>query len=303
MAKFVSTTRWKDTEIKNIQEAFDKFLIHDDEFFNTEGSKIVYSDFRREKIFEDDKIINLRDVSYLYNIFHFRANTKEVDDTNPFSPVQEVNYFIVVYQQEGVDNNVNYIIDSNSDSLTVLRKLLRYKKKGVVVENKIFLDNDIFLWIIKKVFSEENSLGSIDIHSVIGVRGETGDENTLLAQGNTVLNLVSTLAFILETNLLKQLVLRVGNNEHEILELRLNDKGVVAISEQSYSGAFDNYGNGTAEKKASIFLLSYLSLLPIIRQAYLMQEDEWLNEQKTEFFEKVQEDLMARLATRKKEIS
>lgn len=301
MAKFVSTTRWKDTEIKNIQEAFDKFLIDDEEFFNTEASKIVYSDFRREKIFEDDKIINLRDVSYLYNIFHFRANTKEVDDTNPFSPVQEVNYFIVVYQQEGVENNVNYIIDSNSDSLTVLRKLLRYKKKGVVVENKIFLDNDIFLWIIKKVFSEENSLGSIDIHSVIGVRGETGDENTLLAQGNTVLNLVSTLAFILETNLLKQLVLRVGNNEHEILELRLNDRGVVSISEQSYSGAFYNYG--PAEKKASIFLLSYLSLLPIIRQAYLLQEDEWLNEQKAEFFEKVQEDLMARLATRKKEIS
>ncbi|MDM7502781.1 hypothetical protein QUE94_08355 [Lactococcus lactis] len=254
MANFVGTTRWKDTELKNIQEAFNNLLIDDDEFFNTDSSKIVYSDFRRKKIFEEDKIISLRDVSYLYNIFYFRASAKEANDVNPYSPVQELKYFIVVYQQNGVEDDVNYIIDSNSESLTILRKLLRYTKKGTVVENKIYLNSDIFLWIIKKVFSEENSLGSIDINSVIGVRGETGGENTVLAQGNTVLNLVSTLAFILETNLLKQLVLRVGNTDHEILELRLNDRGVVAISEQSYSGSFDDYEK--AEKRASIFLLS-----------------------------------------------
>lgn len=300
MAKFISTTRWKDTEVKNIQQAFDTLLNDDDQFFNTDTSKIVYSDFHREKIFEEDKTINFSDTSYLYNVFYFRANTKEASDTNPISPVQEVKYFIVVYQQKDVEYDVNYIIDSNSDSLTILRKLLRYTKKGVVVENKLYLNNDIFLWIIKKVFSEENSLGSIDIHGVIGVRGETGDENTLLAQGNTVLNLVSTLAFILETNLLKQLVLRVGNNEHEILELRLNDKGDVAISEQSYSGIFSDYDK--AEKRANIFMLSYLSLLPIIRQAYYIQEREWLDEQKPAFFENVQKDLITRLASRRQEM-
>ena len=286
--------------MKNVEEAFERLLIDDDKYFNFESSKIVYSNIKRSKIFDETKTICFGEINFLYNVFRFTANTKEKTDNNPNSPTQEVKYFIIVYQQEGVENNVNYIIDSNSGALAILRKLLRYKKKSKVISNKINFDNDIFLWVIKKVFSEENSLDNIEINSVIGVRGETGDENTLLAQGNTVLNLVSTLAFILETNLLKQLVLRVGNGEHEVLELRLNDGGVVSINEQTYSGIFGDCS--PAEKRASIFLLSYLSLLPKLRQAYYIEETEWNEEQKSNFFEEVQEDLIARLANRKNEI-
>ncbi|MDM7521789.1 hypothetical protein QUE94_08350 [Lactococcus lactis] len=42
--------------------------------------------------------------------------------------------------------------------------------------------------------------------------------------------------------------------------------------------------------------------MPLIRQSYYLQEDEWLEEQKKDFFEKVQTDLIDRLASRTKEI-
>lgn len=170
--------------------------------------------------------------------------------------------------------------------------------------------DDIFMWFVKIVSNKENEFSFTDsnqneleliINSIIGVRGETRDENKLSAQGDTVLNLISTLSFILESNLLKQIVLRTQYTGHENIEMRLNDKGVVAVETDSYSGNYEDLED--PKMKAQVLLLVYLEVIPKLLQVYFEEKDEekWNLSEKDIFFNDVEKKLIERLQERKNE--
>ena len=302
-----STTRWLDTSADiSLDEAI-SLLMSGNEVLNNEGGG-QYTNLRKEKAFTQNQNVTIDNRDIEYNVVDFSMNFITPGMTEMDEQTSIIRGMIIVYT-DGI--GVQYIINRNSDALKLLRKLLGYTGKNEVVENKLTFSDDIFMWFVKTVFTKDNEFVFTDSHqneqtlsinSIIGVRGETKDENRLSAHGDTVLKLISTLSFILESNLLKQIILRTEYIGHENIELRLNDKGVISVDTDSYSGNYEDLDGN--QKKAQLLLLVYLDVLPKLNQKYLSEKDDnnWNFNKKNNFFELIQNELFERLTKRKDEV-
>lgn len=252
-----STTRWTDRDIVLLDDAIDLIMSENENLANEGG--ISYSNLLKEKAFEQNQTVAIDNRVFTYNVIEFSMNSITPGTTPIEARTQLIRGLIILYSD---GNRIHYIINRNYDALKLLRKLLGYTGRNEIIENKPLFSDDFFMWFVKIVSNKENEFSFTDsrqnelaliINSIIGVRGETRDENRLSAQGDTVLNLISTLSFILESNLLKQIVLRTEFTGHENIEMRLNDKGVVAVETDSYSGNYEDLED--PKMKAQILLL------------------------------------------------
>jgi len=304
-----STTRWTDTNITSLDEALDLIMSDNASLANDGG--VRYSNLEKTKIFGENQTVTIDTRTYTYNVVEFSMNSITPGSTPIETRTQPIRGLIILYRD---GNRIHYIINRNYDALKLLRKLLGYTGKNEIIENKHLFSDDVFMWFVKIVSNQENEFSFTDssqneleliINSIIGVRGETRDENKLSAQGDTVLNLISTLSFILESNLLKQIVLRIQYTGHENIEMRLNDKGVVAVETDSYSGNYEDIGDPEmkAQMKAQLLLLVYQEVIPKLLQVYFEEKDEkkWNLSEKDIFFNNVERKLIERLQERKKE--
>lgn len=300
-----STTRWTDRDIVSLDEAI-ALIMSDNESLANDGG-VSYSNLEKEKAFEQNQTVTIDTRAYSYNVVEFSMNSITPGSTPIEARTQPIRGLIILYSD---GNRVHYIINRNYDALKLLRKLLGYTGRNEIMENKFLFSDDIFMWFVKIVSNKENEFSFTDsnqneleliINSIIGVRGETRDENKLSAQGDTVLNLISTLSFILESNLLKQIVLRTQYTGHENIEMRLNDKGVVAVETDSYSGNYEDLED--PKMKAQVLLLVYLEVIPKLLQVYFEEKDEekWNLSEKDIFFNDVEKKLIERLQERKNE--
>lgn len=304
-----ATTRWIDKETHSIEEAANLFRAPENDFLSPNTGGITYRNLQKEMKFESTQKIKFDEREILYNVFIFSVDSIAPGEGSVESRTQTINGLIVLYQESG---EVNYIINRNSDALKILRKLLGYDKRNEIIENKLGFNNDIFLWLIKKVFYEDSTFTfttvsqtekELSVNSIIGIRGETSDENKLSAQGSTVLNLISTLSFILESDLLKQLILRMEYTDHENTEVRINNKGVVSVDISSYSGNYESFEKYRLE--ACLLLLVYIDVLPKLSLSYYseIEDDKWGFNKKEEFFTLIQDNLIKRLTERRQEFS
>lgn len=300
-----STTRWTDRDIVSLDEAIGLIMSKNESLANDGG--VSYSNLEKEKVFEQNQTVTIDTRAYSYNVVEFSMNSITPGSTPIEARTQLIRGLIILYSD---GNRVHYIINRNYDALKLLRKLLGYTGRNEIMENKFLFSDDIFMWFVKIVSNKENEFSFTDsnqneleliINSIIGVRGETRDENKLSAQGDTVLNLISTLSFILESNLLKQIVLRTQYTGHENIEMRLNDKGVVAVETDSYSGNYEDLED--PKMKAQVLLLVYLEVIPKLLQVYFEEKDEekWNLSEKDIFFNDVEKKLIERLQERKNE--
>lgn len=300
-----STTRWTDRDIVSLDEAIALIMSENESLANDGG--VSYSNLEKEKAFEQNQTVTIDTRAYSYNVVEFSMNSITPGSTPIEARTQPIRGLIILYSD---GNRVHYIINRNYDALKLLRKLLGYTGRNEIMENKFLFSDDIFMWFVKIVSNKENEFSFTDsnqneleliINSIIGVRGETRDENKLSAQGDTVLNLISTLSFILESNLLKQIVLRTQYTGHENIEMRLNDKGVVAVETDSYSGNYEDLED--PKMKAQVLLLVYLEVIPKLLQVYFEEKDEekWNLSEKDIFFNDVEKKLIERLQERKNE--
>ncbi|WP_130860783.1 hypothetical protein ACS127_03850 [Amphibacillus sp. Q70] len=300
-----STTRWTDRDIASLDEATELIMSENENLTNDGG--VSYSNLEKEKAFEQNQTVTIDTHVYSYNVIEFSMNSITPGSTPIEARTQLIRGLIILYSD---GNRVHYIINRNYDALKLLRKLLGYRGRNEIIENKFSFFNDIFMWFVKIVSNKENEFSFTDssqnelaliINSIIGVRGETRDENRLSAQGDTVLNLISTLSFILESNLLKQIVLRTEYTGHENIEMRLNDKGVVAVETDSYSGNYEDLED--KKMKAQVLLLVYHEIIPKLFQIYFEEKDEekWNLSEKDIFFNDVEKKLIERLQERKNE--
>ncbi|WP_034538266.1 hypothetical protein [Carnobacterium inhibens] len=302
-----STTAWTDTLSKNIEESVDLIMSNNESLLSEGG--LSYSNLNKEQKFDTTQKVTIDNREILYNVIEFSMNSITPGMAPIEARTQPIRGLIIIYSD---GTQIQYIINRNSDALKLLRKLLNYTTKNEIIENKLSFTDDTFMWFVKAVFDEDSEFSFTDsnqneqsliINSIIGVRGETRDENKLSAQGDTVLNLISTLSFILESNLLKQIVLRIEYTGHENIEIRLNDKGVVAVEVDAYSGNYEDLSD-EYQLKAQTLLLVYLDILPKLLQEYYVQKDaeKWNNLVKDAFFDSVQSKLIARLQQRKREV-
>ena len=87
--------------------------------------------------------------------------------------------------------------------------------------------------------TESESLKDLSLESIKGFRGDTEDSLTKVsASGETVMNIISTLSFLLESKRLYQIKINLGYGCHDNIELQLINNGAVVTEIKEYQGEF-----------------------------------------------------------------
>lgn len=279
-----ATTRWRDAKTENIEDAIESLI---DEVTSEERTtNITWDNWSLQRAFEKNQHIHLngRDVEYNYVSYSYDQTT--VGDIYVEDRVVRREGFIIVYNG---GSGINYIIDQNSSAMKLLRKLLSYTGRNEIEKNSFGFTNDFFIWLIYRVYNLNYNIEMVSEHkemkldSIKGFKGDTDDsQTTVSANGETVMNIISTLSFLLESRNLNQIKLDLNYTEHTNISLLLQ-KGTVNAYLNDYVGQFEKE-NTLEQKIAKLYLLIYIEILPLLEQEYytdigndLWNQDVYIN--------------------------
>lgn len=266
-----ATTRWKDTTVKSLKEALTKLTTHvkDDD----QTHKIVWKNWSQYKVFEQNQKIKLNGDEVEYNMIRFNF------DQFTMGTVVKKEGFIIVYQDV---TGISYIINQNTIALKLLRKIMGYTTgKGQIEKNVIELSNDFFTWLIYRVYESNSNIEaspeskSLSLDTIKGFKGATDDMQTKVsANGETVMNIISTLSFLLESRNLSQVKIDLIYTEHKNISLQLN-QGTITTFFDDYIGEFEHEDN-SENTIAKLYLTTYLELVPYLTQEYFSDKENEL---------------------------
>lgn len=295
------TTRWTESGDKNLDRVIEILLnVPNNDSFSDSTS---YTNWNIEKKFNENKRVHLNNRDIDYNLIKYSYDQVSPGD----QPVEDRSVhkdgFIIIYWN---GSHVSYIISRNSDGLRILRKMLKYSGKNEIIKNVFEIDSDFFVWLISKVYIGENIietqneiLGNIFLDTIKGFKGDTEDLLTKVsASGESVINIISTLSFLLESKNLNQIKIDLEYRKHANIELVLDNKGTISTDLLQYQGEDDTLSSD--EKLARVYLVIYIEILPILLQAYNSEKEnnEWNAQKNIEFLKKVAEDLSDKVENR-----
>lgn len=299
------TTRWKDNEAEDFNKIIELLATTPADEINKEST--TYANWNIVKVFDANEQIKLNGKNIDFNFFKYKYDQISPGD-QPEEDRTVKNEGVVIPYYSGV--TVNYIINRNSDAQKILRKMLNYSGRNEIEKNMFSLDNDFFIWLINKVYTNENvieayneDLHSITLDAIKGFKGNTEDLLTKVsANGESVMNIISTLSFFLESRNLHQITLDLGYYDHQNIKLVLTNKGkngTISTYEEQYQGLFeDDQDKNTILPK--LMLLVYLEIIPILVQAYHsdLENGVWSEEENINFLKKVAEELSEKVQKR-----
>ena len=294
-------TRWTD-EVNTDLNKVEEFLLakHYDEMPES-GTK--YLNWTIKKIFTENKeiVLNGREVQYNYYVYSVDQIPGGIEDLEDGTYTKTG--FLIPYCSSG---KIRYLISRNTYAQTLLRKMLFYRGRGEIVSNPVDFTGDVFVWLISKVYSSENtiqsesdSLEDVCIDSIKGFKGNTED---LLAKvsmsGESVMNIISALSFLIESQHLNQITIDLSYRNHTNIEVSLNNKNTIGFDEEKYLGELNQASR--EEICAVCFLTLYTEIIPIILQKYQSDIDTnmWGQGKCVEFLKKVADDLSEKVKNR-----
>lgn len=299
----MSTVRWRDTQTKSLDKAIE--LLVDVVETEDKTSSMFWDNWNVYKAFNENQIIKLNGKDIMYNVIKYSIDKIIFDSGVPVEDkTSQMEGIIIVYFN---GTCVNYIVNNPSDAQKLLRTLLSYKGKKEIIKNTYTFSNDFFYWLISKVYNSENiietnndNLYDLQVESIKSIRGRTDDlQTTVSASGETVMNIISTLSFILESRNLKQVKVNLSYSNHEDISLKLKND-VVDVDFKSYQGYFEN--DDADLKTAKIYLLIYLEILPILQQEYLTDCNNG-NWKRGEFIKQVGDSLQEKVQNKIKNLN
>ncbi|WP_295219869.1 hypothetical protein [Ruminococcus sp.] len=201
----MATTRWKDTKVDNIEKAIE--LIMDDIPDDDESLNISRKNWKMSKGFSDNLTVTLLGKKVDFNIINFSYD--KITSTGLVENIVPQAGFIIVYS---IENQVNYIINKNSDAKLILRKMLSYTGKNEIENNSFGINSDFFLWLVNRIYYANNVIdvdgetpAVLKINAIKGFQGDTEDSQTRVsASGESVMNVISVLSFFLESRQLRK---------------------------------------------------------------------------------------------------
>lgn len=296
----MSTTRWVDTQTNLLDTAIE--LLTDLVAEEDKTTNISWENWQFTKAFVENQSIRLNGRDIQYNMIKCTYDQISMGDRPLEDRTVRKSVFIIVYYN-GV--SVNYIIDQNSNAQKMLRKLLSYTGKHEIEKSVYSFSNDFFVWLISKVYNSDNiiesnneNLSDLQLESIKGFRGDTEDLQTQVsATGESVMNIISTLSFLLENRRLNQIKLELSYAEHESISLILK-KESVAIEFKPYQGVFEQ--EETDSITAKLYLLVYLEILPMIEQEYQSNivDNVWSKNAYIDFMNSVAQNLTEKIGAK-----
>ena len=295
-------TRWTDqtgSDLEKIEEIL--LSVHNDEQSDTSTG---YVNWLIEKQFEYNKTEVFNGKNVKYNLFTFSVDQIPVGLGLDDDSVSKKTGFIIVYE---INGKVKYIIDKNSGALTLIRKMLFYTGKGEVVKRGLPFTADKFVWMISKIYSGENILeggseflDNLTISTIRGFKGDTEDSlTTITAEGESVMNIISTLSFLIESKNLNQINIDFAYRTHTNIGVTLNNRNTVFLSEDRYIDELIQ-NNTYYERVAKIILMLYTEIIPIVIQNYQndMDLNMWNQSKCIEFLQDVANELSKKVDSR-----
>ncbi len=263
-----TTTRWRDTISENISEAIESLI--DDVVSDEKNTNITWENWNLQKVLDENQKIVLNGNTVEYNYVKYSYDQITIGDFSAEDRVLKRDGFIIAYK---AGTGINYIIDQNSSAKKLLRKLLSFNGKNELEENAFGFSNDFFIWLIYRVYNANYNIEVspndkvLKLDTIKGFKGDTEDLQTKVsASGETVMNIISTLSFLLESNKLNQVKLDLNYTGHPNISLVLQ-KGTVNASLDEYIGSFEQE-NMQELKIAKLYLTIYLEILPMLFQEY-----------------------------------
>lgn len=296
----MSTTRWSDTETSLLDSAI--ALLMDPVSIEDKAANISWENWNFTKVFTDNQSMQLNGRNIQYNMIKCTYDQISTGERPLEDRTVRKSVFIIAYHN-GI--SINYIIDQNSSAQKMLRKLLSYTGKNEIEKNVFSFSNDFFVWLISKVYNSDNviesnndNLSDLQLESIKGFRGDTEDSQTKVSPtGESVMNIISTLSFLLESRRLNQIKLELSYADHENISLILK-KDCVAIDFKPYQGVYDQ--DPPDSITAKLYLLVYLEILPIIEQEYQsnVADDVWSNIAYINFMNNVAQNLTEKITAK-----
>lgn len=296
-----TTTRWIDRKTADLDNAVELLIdsVGPDEKVKT----IVWDNWRFDKIFSENCKITLNGRNIFYNMIRYSFDQITMDGTQPVEDMtSEKSGFIIVYKTE---SSLNYIIDQNSSAQRMLRRLLSYSGKNEIERNMFELDDDFFIWLINRMYMENRTIetGSdgatqYELKAIRSIKGSADDLQTKVsASGESVMNLISTLSFLLESDSLNKIQIDLSYTGHENISLVLQS-GTVSIETKRYQGEYET--EAFDERLTKLYLMVYIEVLPTLLQEYHsdIENDMWNKERYREFLTGVAKDLQCRIQSK-----
>lgn len=297
----MATTRWIDNEITLLDEAINRLLQAPEDDISPETT--IYSKWQVSKMFNANQQIAFNGRTITYNYIKFSYN-KTIPGNQPIEDRTSLNVGSIICYFNG--SSVNYIINKNSDAQKILRKMLKYSGRNEISKNNFETNSDFFIWMISKVYLNDNvieteseALKNLSLESIKAFRGDTEDSLTKVsATGESVMNIISTLSFLLESRRLNQIKVNLEYGSHENIELQLINNGAVSTEIKEYQGEFEE--DDSFDLQGKLYLLIYMEIVPILIQAYRddVENENWTNEETIKFLKKVATDLQEKVNLR-----
>ncbi|WP_294707552.1 hypothetical protein [uncultured Fusobacterium sp.] len=290
----MQTTRWLDRESNRFDEIINRILA----FRENEDIETGEKNFKIDKVFPENKTITLNSRELTFNKLNVSYDIVDAGEQPEEDRTTKREDFLIVYTT-GI--NVNYIINKNTAASTLIRKLNGYTGKNQLKKNMIELDSDFFIWLISKVYNRENSIEvsentDIQINSIKGLKGNTDDLlNKVTADGKTIMNVISTLSFLLESNNISQIKTDIEYKEHQHISLTLNKTSTIDTDLKDYTGIL--LGKEKELAFSELLLTIYIELIPNLFRVYQQEkrEEAWGAQKYIEFIEKVGKDVSERI--------
>lgn len=207
-----------------------------------EKKKSIYKNYDPIKVFEKNKKIIINNRNLYYNMVTFSFD--KIRPSSGMIPEEErttsVKGYVIIYTD---GQNIYYITDRNSDARTILRRIMDYQEYHAIKQIELDITNDFIIWLINKIYNKQNTMetsdGSIVLNEIVGLKGGMRDDNTTLkADGPSVMNIISTLSLLLESDDLSSISLVSSAPNHDKISLDIKTNEYLEIKDSEYSGIY-----------------------------------------------------------------
>ncbi|WP_349514871.1 hypothetical protein [Leuconostoc suionicum] len=276
------TTLWYSNDTKNSFTTYNTKLTNQiKNGFSLPSSE--YPGFKMKQLVNNEKL-QLDTINTNYSLYEC-----SVDNASG----NFIKFSLIVFD---INGKVGFVLEKASGALKLLRLLFSYGPSDkLVIEQENYPSNTdvekIFFLTIDKIYRKKGKISltnngkpiNFDLNRLDSIKGRTsGSLNSVSTRGNDVINMLSTMSFLLETSMLSDITVALSFNRNTSITISIHTNNSQTQStqisadvfERKYSGYLRSKKNGFSNSdldfqklRASLLLMIHLEILPLIVKA------------------------------------
>lgn len=243
------------------------------------------------KEFEENKVIKIKGTDFHFNYVKYSYDSLYTgQQNNPIATERlKTTYGAFVIYTDGV--RTQYLIDKarGSTALRILRKVNNSDKNKIIEAESFNIDEEFFIWLLARFMNDNKTLdesNDLTISRIIGFKGEGNPnkkEAVLSGSGNEVMNMISSISFLIEMESMTEIEVRVviDSDTYEIRYFSRNSQ--IDIMVENYTGEY--MMSSREENISKILLRAFIEIIPSMKNSFDedKENNEWTKNSKRDF--------------------